>query len=467
MEVGRTPYKWPLETNYAFRELDVLDRACLACGRMMYICDHRYRRIHTLEGPVQLVCKLNHCPDPDCPGHAQTKSPEQEAMIAPPSWAIGWDVFCWIGHRRCSRHMSIPLIQSELLDDYAIKLSDDAIAKYIRRYQVMLAARQQDPEALRRQYESVDEIVLSIDGLQPEKGHETLLTLPDCRYRRNAGYPAGGIFVILLLSREGDARMDARPKTRQVDRERKTPSTQVPRGAKQIVIPMTQQQYDDIWHDADRVRSFIEQCPRSAPELFPAGFDQGYCLHGFGRESLKLSGLKLRKIVLANGASYWLRPSFIFSYMTGIVDQLAYPLLLAVHGVPPWLLTIGFGHSDMYWYRVIERLGRNSLVGTTVHDSAQLPEHLVADEHHADWAGQKGYIPTTVGGGCILGVALMAAADDVHLQEAYGVFAAEARDVDPEYAPQTVNTDGWASTRNAFQTLFPRITVVLCFLHGS
>ena len=68
---------------------------------------------------------------------------------------------------------------------------------------------------------------------------------------------------------------------------------------------------------------------RSAPELFPAGFDQGYCLHGFGRESLKLSGLKLRKIVLANRASYWLRPSFIFSSMTGTVDQLAYPLLLA------------------------------------------------------------------------------------------------------------------------------------------
>ena len=114
--------------------------------------------------------------------------------------------------------------------------------------------------------------------------------------------------------------MDARPKTRQVDRERKTPSPQVPRGAKQIVIPMTRQQYDNIWHDADRVRSFIEQCARSAPELFPAGFDQGYCLHGFGRESLELSGLKLRKIVLANGASYWLRPSFIFSYMTGTVD---------------------------------------------------------------------------------------------------------------------------------------------------
>ena len=40
------------------------------------------------------------------------------------------------------------------------------------------------------------------------------------------------------------------------------------------------------------------------------------------------------------------------------------------------------------------------------------------------------------------------------------------RDVEPEYAPETVNTDGWASTRNTFQTLFPLITVVLCFLHG-
>ena len=128
----------------------------------------------------------------------------------------------------------------------------------------------------------------------------------------------------------------------------------------------------------------------------------------------------------ANGASYWLRPSFIFSYMTGTVDELAYPLLLAEHGVPPWLLKIGFGHNDMFWYRLIERLGRNSLVGTTVRDSAHLPEHLVADEHHADWAGQKGYIPTTVGGGCILGVVMTASADDVHLQEAYGVFAPDA-----------------------------------------
>jgi hypothetical protein len=80
--------------------------------------------------------------------------------------------------------MSIPHIQSELLDDYAIKLSDDAIAKYIQRYQAMLAARQQDSEALCRQYESADEIILSIDGLQPEKGHETLYVVRELTQKR-------------------------------------------------------------------------------------------------------------------------------------------------------------------------------------------------------------------------------------------------------------------------------------------
>jgi hypothetical protein len=177
-------YQWPADTDFALWELDVLDRNCPVCGRMMHICDHRSRRFHTLDGPVQLICKLNHCPDRACPGHAHTKSPELEITLALPQMAIGWDVFCWIGHRRCSRHMAISLIQSELLDDYAIKLSEDAIDEYIRRYQVMLAARQQDAESLRRHYESVAEIILCIDGLQPEKGHEALYVVRELTRKR-------------------------------------------------------------------------------------------------------------------------------------------------------------------------------------------------------------------------------------------------------------------------------------------
>jgi hypothetical protein len=178
------PHRWPVDTDFALWELDVLDRDCAFCGRRMYICDHRYRRFFTLNGPVQLVCKLNHCPDPRCPGHTKTKSPEIEATIALPFWVIGWDVFCWIGHRRFSRHWSITQIRGELLDSFAIDLAENSITNYIQRYQTMLAARQQDIEAMRRDYQGVEPIILSIDGLQPEKGHETLYVVRELTRKR-------------------------------------------------------------------------------------------------------------------------------------------------------------------------------------------------------------------------------------------------------------------------------------------
>jgi hypothetical protein len=184
MELGRMAYQWPKDTDFSPWELDVLDRNCPVCGRMMHICDHRYRRFHTLDGPVQLICKLNHCPDPACPGHARTKSPELEIALALPQVAIGWDDFCWFGHRSHSRHIAISLIQSELLDDYGIKPSEDAIDEYTRRYQAMLAARQQDPDSLRRHYGSRAEIILCIDGLQPEKGLEGLYVVRELTRER-------------------------------------------------------------------------------------------------------------------------------------------------------------------------------------------------------------------------------------------------------------------------------------------
>jgi hypothetical protein len=178
------PHHWPEATDFALWELDVLDRDCPACGHRMHICDHRYRHFFTLDGPVELVCKLNHCPHPCCPGHAKTKGPEVEPTLALPGWGIAWDVFSWIGHRRFSRHWSIPQIRSELLDSFAIDLTEPGISNYIRRYQAMLAARQQDPEALRRHYQGTEALILSIDGLQPEKGHETLYVVRELTGKR-------------------------------------------------------------------------------------------------------------------------------------------------------------------------------------------------------------------------------------------------------------------------------------------
>jgi hypothetical protein len=101
-----------------------------------------------------------------------------------PRWLIGWDVFCWLGHRRFARHWSVPQLCAELKDSYVIELSEDSIADYLQRYQCMLAARQQDFALMQEEYSSTREVVLSIDGLQPEKGHETLYVVRELGLER-------------------------------------------------------------------------------------------------------------------------------------------------------------------------------------------------------------------------------------------------------------------------------------------
>ncbi len=38
--------------------------------------------------------------------------------------------------------------------------------------------------------------------------------------------------------------------------------------------------------------------------------------------------------------------------------------------------------------------------------------------------------------------------------------------VTPEYVPKTVSTDGWKGTQAAWKALFPKVVILLCFLHA-
>lgn len=260
--------------------------------------------------------------------------------------------------------------------------------------------------------------------------------------------------------------MDAQRQTRSCDRERvQVEKGKTSGGVRQICVPLTRQQYGDFWGDAVKVREYLDPLIVASPEIFPGSVVEGYQLHGRLPESKKLPGVRLRQLRTADG-TFTLRPSFVLAYMTGTVEELEKPLLLLAVNTPIWVVTAVFGRNDMFWERLLERLGRNSLVGTTVRVAERMPEHLAADEHHLDWRHDKGFLAMVAANGCILGAALSSAADEPHLQEAYGVFAEEARDVVPDWQPKTVSTDGWKATRAAFSQLFGQVVLVLCFLHG-
>jgi hypothetical protein len=208
------------------------------------------------------------------------------------------------------------------------------------------------------------------------------------------------------------------------------------------------------------------------PKLFPKDISQGYKLHGLMPASQKMPQVQLRRIQLSacdtagRRQVYTIAPCDILPYVVGAVTEVEKALFLRRFGGPFWALTYVFDHNDMYWYRLVGSLGRHDIVGTTVKEPMNLPEHLLADEKHARFHGEKVYIATIVAADCVLGASVSFTADAQGLTEAYGHFQQEAQRLDIDYVPKTVNTDGWQATHLAWQTLFTTVTIIQCFLHA-
>ena len=160
------------------------DRLCCYCGGPTYILETRKRYLKTLDGTQQALIPVVGCRDESCPGYKKRQTTPEEMPLAPPYWTIDWKLFAWMGHRRFARHWSVPQIRAELLDTHGVWISDDAIEDYTAKYEAVVAARESDMATLIEAYRDMDYIDLTIDGLQPEKGHETLYTVRELVLKR-------------------------------------------------------------------------------------------------------------------------------------------------------------------------------------------------------------------------------------------------------------------------------------------
>jgi hypothetical protein len=169
-------------------------------------------------------------------------------------------------------------------------------------------------------------------------------------------------------------------------------ATRSPRGHRTICLPISEPTYQQIIDDPQAFRQTLDDFFQRMPELFPRNFP-GYQLMGQRRSAKQ--GVQIRRVLLKDGTAYSIRPSFLLPYMTARTAEVEGPLFLRKFGVPFWALARVFGGNAMFWYRLECGIGRFSVVGTTVRQ-VEVPEHLLADEHHQSCDGQKLYIATTV-----------------------------------------------------------------------
>jgi len=240
----------------------------------------------------------------------------------------------------------------------------------------------------------------------------------------------------------------------------------LPRGSKTICIPCIETEYPQQLEDNAIFKEHLDSIYILYPEIFPKAMEDGYALDGFTEPSKKLDGFRMRRIILATGEVYTIRPSFVMPYMTAHIDEVEKALFLRKYAVPYSALTVVFGRNDMFWYRLERSLGRNSIVGTTVKDPKKLPQDLVADEKVTWLNGEQVCVAETAADGCVLGAAVCKGNGTTELTEGYGIFGQEAKNIAPKYEPETVNTDGGKTTQAAWKKIFCNIFIIQCFLHA-
>jgi hypothetical protein len=91
----------------------------------------------------------------------------------------GLDVIALVGTLRYTSHRSIPEIHQALCDR-GIRIAERTVTQLLHRYEELVVLHLADQQRLRERFQEQGQVILALDGLQPNVGHEVLWVLRDC-----------------------------------------------------------------------------------------------------------------------------------------------------------------------------------------------------------------------------------------------------------------------------------------------
>ena len=151
---------------------------CPVCHHQTWMTHHNARRLILLTGSVHYTIKVRQCQNTACAAYKKPLRPEAEGALALPHSEYGLDVLALIGTLRYEQHRSVPEIHATLLERN-VEVSERTVTLLVHRYEELLALRLMDATRLRAKLRERGHVLLAIDGLQPDVGHEVLWVLRD------------------------------------------------------------------------------------------------------------------------------------------------------------------------------------------------------------------------------------------------------------------------------------------------
>jgi hypothetical protein len=151
---------------------------CACCGHALWIVSARRRTVVRLDGVWQVISHVRACPVAACPGHRARYVPEEAGAWALPQSEFGLDVIALVGALRYQQQRSVPQIHHELVTR-GVAICERAVTHLVHRYEELVAVHFADPARLHTVLAAHQGVVVAIDGLQPDVGHEVLWVLRD------------------------------------------------------------------------------------------------------------------------------------------------------------------------------------------------------------------------------------------------------------------------------------------------
>ena len=167
----------PTPTHHHF--LEPLSTRCPHCEGPLWAAYMNQRTITTLHGVHRLTLRVRRCITSTCPRYHKPYHPEEESGWALLHGEFGFDVLALIGTLRYTEHRSVGEIHQHLLT-CNIPLAQRTVTYLVDRYEELIALRLADHERLRTLLTAQGRVILSLDGLQPDRGHEVLWVIRDC-----------------------------------------------------------------------------------------------------------------------------------------------------------------------------------------------------------------------------------------------------------------------------------------------
>ena len=154
-------------------------RRCPSCGHTMWADYDNRRTITTLKGVIRYRLRIRRCADQSCERFHQPYRPEAEGALALPGHEFGLDIVGLIGALRYGEHRSVPEIH-QALSRRGVVLCERTVTNLLDRYDELVALSVTDRGRIASITAKAGRVILAIDGLQPDVGHEVLWVIREC-----------------------------------------------------------------------------------------------------------------------------------------------------------------------------------------------------------------------------------------------------------------------------------------------